>query len=52
MAELQSAGYEATARQGESGQFDVLTEGRLVFSKRDTGRFPEGGEVRRLLAGS
>ena len=44
---------EARALPGERGQFDVLADGRLVYSKRETGRFPEDGEVRRLVeAGS
>jgi predicted Rdx family selenoprotein len=37
------------ARPGRSGQFDVLREGTVVFSKRETKRFPEPGEVLRLL---
>jgi selT/selW/selH-like putative selenoprotein len=48
-AELTTNGFEATAAPGERGQFDVRAGGRLVFSKRETGRFPEDGEVRRLL---
>jgi selT/selW/selH-like putative selenoprotein len=52
-AELTASGIEARAERGERGQFDVLSDGRLVFSKWETGRFPEDGEVRRLLeAGS
>jgi selT/selW/selH-like putative selenoprotein len=46
---LTTAGIDASARPGSTGQFDVLREGRLVFSKGETGRFPEDGEVRRLL---
>ena len=48
-AELTGEGFTATARPGERGQFDVIADGRLVFSKRETGRFPDDGEVRRLL---
>jgi selT/selW/selH-like putative selenoprotein len=40
---------EAEAKRGQTGQFDVLADGQLVYSKRQTGRFPEDGEVRRLL---
>jgi len=29
--------------------FDVVVDGRLVYSKRETGRFPEPGEVPRLV---
>ena len=48
-AELTANGFDATAAPGERGQFDVRSDGRLVFSKHATGRFPEDGEVRRLL---
>jgi selT/selW/selH-like putative selenoprotein len=34
---------------GASGQFDILRDGSVVFSKRETKRFPEPGEVLRLL---
>jgi selT/selW/selH-like putative selenoprotein len=30
---------------GTVGQFDVEVDGKLVFSKAKTGRFPEGDEV-------
>ena len=30
---------------GSNGIFDVLVDGKLVFSKHETGRFPEPGEV-------
>jgi selT/selW/selH-like putative selenoprotein len=36
---------------GATGQFDVIADGALVFSKAETGRFPEEGEVLRLLPG-
>lgn len=32
-----------------SGQFDVLRDGDLVFSKQQVHRFPEPGEVLALL---
>ncbi len=32
-----------------SGQFDVLRDGELVFSKERVHRFPEQGEVLALL---
>jgi selT/selW/selH-like putative selenoprotein len=35
--------------KGSGGVFDVVVDGRLVYSKRDTGRFPEPGEVPRLM---
>lgn len=30
---------------GKVGQFDVVADGKLVFSKAQAGRFPEHGEV-------
>jgi selT/selW/selH-like putative selenoprotein len=46
---LNAAGFEAEALPGSRGQYDVIADGRLVFSKADSGRFPEPGEVRALL---
>ncbi|HEX2427203.1 MAG TPA: Rdx family protein, partial [Gaiellaceae bacterium] len=34
---------------GGRGQFDVLVDGDLLFSKQVRGRFPEDGEIVRLL---
>jgi len=36
---------------GGVGQFDVEADGRLVFSKAKTGRFPEHDEVVAALFG-
>jgi selT/selW/selH-like putative selenoprotein len=44
-------GFEAETVPGRTGQFDVLADGDLIFSKADTGRFPEEDEVLRLLPG-
>jgi selT/selW/selH-like putative selenoprotein len=41
--------HKAEADEGRKGQFDVLVDGELVFSKEQSGRFPEDGEVRALL---
>ncbi len=30
---------------GKPGQFDVIVDGKLVFSKQNEGRFPEHQEV-------
>jgi len=30
---------------GSGGIFDVRVDGRLIFSKKETGRFPENGEI-------
>ena len=48
---LRDAGHEASAIPGETSQFDVLAGGSLVFSKEETGRFPEDYEIVRALAG-
>jgi selenoprotein W-related protein len=34
---------------GHGGVFEVTVDGENVFSKRSAGRFPEEGEVLRLL---
>jgi hypothetical protein len=46
---LKEQGFDATIAEGRSGQFDVLNDGTLVFSKDDVHRFPEPGEVLGLL---
>lgn len=32
---------------GKSGQFDVVVDGRLVYSRRETGRFPSAEDLER-----
>ena len=44
-------GIEASARTGDNGQFDVVRDGAVVFSKREAHRFPAPGEVLSLLQG-
>lgn len=39
-----------TLHRGDRGIFDVLVDGRKVFSKDETGRFPRRGEVEALVA--
>lgn len=41
----QKLGLTATAVPGGKGQFDVLSEGRMVFSKQAEGRFPDPDEI-------
>jgi len=36
---------DATPSPGGRGQFDVLVDGRMLFSKQAEGRFPEDGEI-------
>lgn len=38
-------GEKVEITEGSRGQFDVIVDGVLLFSKRDAGRFPESGEV-------
>ena len=35
---------------GETGQFDVVRDGAIVFSKQSEGRFPEHDEILAALA--
>jgi predicted Rdx family selenoprotein len=49
---LNDNGHSATAVEGAQSQFDVVSDGELVFSKQQEGRFPEEGEVLALLATS
>jgi selT/selW/selH-like putative selenoprotein len=38
-------GHTADAIPGGKGQFDVVVDDELVFSKRAVGRFPEENEI-------
>jgi len=42
-------GVTARLVKGARGVFDVVVDGRLVFSKDRAGRFPDPGEVVRLI---
>lgn len=46
---LKGRGVDATATPGGKGQFDVLRDGELLFSKHEAGRFPGEGEIERLV---
>lgn len=49
-AEIREAtGVDALLVEGGGGVFDVLVDGRRVFSKKAVGRFPHPGEIRGLL---
>jgi len=37
--------------EGSGGVFVVNADGRQVYSKKDTGRFPEPGEVGKAISG-
>ena len=47
---LNEQGIAASIVEGATSQFDVLDDGRLVFSKQRQRRFPEEDEVLGLLA--
>jgi selenoprotein W-related protein len=38
--------------KGRDGVFEICVDGRKVFSKKETGRFPEPGEAERAVAQS
>ncbi len=42
-------GVESELIKGGGGVFDVTVDGKLVYSKLETGRFPEPGEVLKLI---
>jgi len=44
-------GVKSKLIKGQDGIFDVLVDGKLVFSKFKTGRFPEPGEVTNKIKG-
>ena len=46
---LSRSGVPASIVEGAKSQFDILSDGELVFSKQRAGRFPEEDEVLRLL---
>jgi predicted Rdx family selenoprotein len=49
-AELKDTpGVNVALEQGSGGIFEVWADRQLVFNKATTGRFPEPGEVERLL---
>ena len=43
---------KSTLIEGSGGIFDVIVDGRLVYSKKETGRFPEPGEVSGMIGKS
>jgi len=41
----ESTAYDAEIASGEKSQFDVVADGKLIFSKQKEGRFPEHDEI-------
>lgn len=48
-AELKTLGIESKLVEGGRGVFDVLVDGKTIFSKHQIGRFPEANELSELL---
>ena len=49
-AELkESINAEVVLHSGERGDFEVVVDGELVFSKKSLSRFPEEGEIIKLV---
>ena len=42
---LKERGIPAAIVSGANGQYDVIDDGTLVFSKQREGRFPEDDEI-------
>jgi selT/selW/selH-like putative selenoprotein len=42
-------GETVEVKPGKTGQFDVVVEGKVIFSKAEVGRFPVDNEVEELF---
>ena len=50
MGRLRGAGeHEVVLKQGQGGVFEITLDGRLAYSKKNTGRFPTDAELDALL---
>jgi selT/selW/selH-like putative selenoprotein len=47
----QVTGLESSTRPGQSGQFDVSVDGKLIYSRFETGEFPEEEDIIKSLTG-
>ena len=45
----QRPGVEVTLTRGSGGQFEIVLDGTLIYSKKQLGRFPAPGEVVGLI---
>ena len=43
-------GNDSELIRGGGGIFEIKLDGRLIFSKKEVGRFPEDSEVLKLLS--
>jgi selT/selW/selH-like putative selenoprotein len=48
---MEKYGAEVELIKGSNGVFEITVDGRLAFSKKQLGRFPEDSEVDALGAG-
>jgi predicted Rdx family selenoprotein len=46
----ESTAHDAEVVSGQKSQFDVVADGKLIFSKQKEGRFPEHDEIIRALS--
>ena len=42
---LKAKGLDAVALEGAKSQYDVVHDGKVLFSKQREGRFPEDAEI-------
>jgi selenoprotein W-related protein len=42
-------GFESELVKGENGIFDVEVDNKIIFSKKQAGRFPDKKEIIKLL---
>ena len=47
----EKGGVESKLIAGEGGIFEVTVDGEVVYEKAKTGRFPDKGEVSKILEG-
>ena len=43
-------GEKVQIKPGKTGQFDVVVDGKVIFSKGEVGRFPAENEVEEIFA--
>jgi selenoprotein W-related protein len=48
---MERGAEEVELVKGTSGVFEITVDGRLAFSKKQLGRFPEDAEIDALLSG-
>ncbi|MBA3734111.1 MAG: hypothetical protein H0W90_02760 [Actinobacteria bacterium] len=46
----ESTPHDAEAVSGETSQYDVVADGKLIFSKQREGHFPETDEIIQALS--